>query len=889
MKRVIRGVLIGVMLLNLVGAMPARAAGGLQVSKRSLNFGQQGFATGSGASSSTSQPHTVKISNTGTAITGLNIQVSGSDAGDFQKASTDCTANLGAGANCSVTLTFTPGGPRRRIATLMLADDSNPSAGALKLVGIGIPLQNVAAPSSLKFGSVPVGQKSSKKVKVTNPNKLAVSIQSIATSSAFGAFTQSNSCGSSIGPGKSCQVTVTFIPTVRCNPKGGIETGTLAIKNQTGPAAVSLSGTAVQNAQTAIFVTNQVSNTVTTYPLSAVGNVDPIAVIGDPFGLTNPHGIGVDAVRNIYVPNKGTSSISVYSTCANNIVTPIATIVGDQTALNNPEFAALDSNGNIYVANGFDVPAGNQTLTIYPPLGNSSGIVNEAPIATISGPNTGLVSANIWGVAVGSSGKIYLINGSTISIFPALGSSTGNLDESPLATISGTNPGLVFPQALAVDVDEKIYVTDFTSGFGSHVLRIFPAVGSNRGPLDELPLAIISGADTGLDGSDGIALDSGGNIYVANDTFIGIGIHGTVTVYPPLGSSTGNIDVQPTVTVVGADTGLAFPDGIALDSSGNVYVANSIGGKSGFGSVTIYGPLAGKSGNLDDSPNATVGGNSQLAIPAGIAVDSLGNVYVSNVPNDNLTVHQAGSNGDVPPNAVIVDSNGPPSVIPHGVALDSTANIYVAYAGGSIAVLPPVGTSTGLLSEPSTTTITGSNTLISDPFGIALDSSGNIYATDSSNTVTIFSGGSDGNVAPKAAIGGAATQLSGPLGVALDSSERIYVANSSGGISGKGSITIYPSLGGNTGSLDEIPIATIAGSNSLLNVPTGVALDLTGNIYVTNAVSLNLLDVMPGSITVYPPLGTSTGDLNEAPIATISGPKTLLFAPSAITIGPFIP
>src|SRR6266849_3931994 len=119
MKGAIRRVLIAAMLLNLFGVTPARAASGLHFSKKSLNFGQQGAATNPGQSSSTSKPQTVKISNTGPAITGLKIELAGSNAGDFQK-TTDCTADLGGGANCSVTLTFTPSGPRRRIATLML-------------------------------------------------------------------------------------------------------------------------------------------------------------------------------------------------------------------------------------------------------------------------------------------------------------------------------------------------------------------------------------------------------------------------------------------------------------------------------------------------------------------------------------------------------------------------------------------------------------------------------------------------------------------------------------------------------------------------------------------------------------------------------------------------
>jgi len=139
--------------------------------------------------------------NKGPAITGFKAQISPGNLG-FQISSPECQPNLGAGANCTVTLTFTPAFPKRRIATLIVSDDSNPSAGAVKLIGSGIPVSPpVITPSSLTFGAVPVGQQSDKKVKVTNPNKVALLIQSIAAKSAVGAFTQSNNCGSSIAPG----------------------------------------------------------------------------------------------------------------------------------------------------------------------------------------------------------------------------------------------------------------------------------------------------------------------------------------------------------------------------------------------------------------------------------------------------------------------------------------------------------------------------------------------------------------------------------------------------------------------------------------------------------------------------------------------------------------
>src|SRR5260370_4211289 len=185
MKVVIRGVLVGALLLIAMGAMPASAApAGLRISKRGLNFGAVGF----GNPSATSKPYPVTILNKGPAITGLNLQVTPGNLG-FQISGKDCKSDLAAGASCRVMLTFTPAFPKRRIATFMVADDSDPSAGAVKLVGTGLPeITPMATPSALMFGAMQVGQKSAQKVKVSNPNKVAVSIQSIATSSTVRAF-----------------------------------------------------------------------------------------------------------------------------------------------------------------------------------------------------------------------------------------------------------------------------------------------------------------------------------------------------------------------------------------------------------------------------------------------------------------------------------------------------------------------------------------------------------------------------------------------------------------------------------------------------------------------------------------------------------------------------
>jgi hypothetical protein len=328
-------------------------------------------------------------------------------------------------------------------------------------------------------------------------------------------------------------------------------------------------------------------------------------------------------------------------------------------------------------------------------------------------------------------------------------------------------------------------------------ILIYPPLGTQTGVLNEPPFVAIAGDQTGLAGPYGIAIDSGGKIYVANNLFPS----GTVTIYPPI-TQGWNLNEHPLASLESGDTGLAGPNGIALDSTGNIYVSNETGGLSLFGNITIYSPPS-TGGTLDQKPIASIGGNSRLAFPDGLARDPSGNLYVANPPDNSITVYPSGSHGDTAPTATIGDQSTQVVGLPIGAAVDPDGNLVIAGGsatttqacgiggGNAIAIFPPLGNRTGFLSE-TPATITGLNTLLSSPFGIAFDLGRNIYVANAGNIVTVYKPGSLGNVAPVGAISGATTQLSSPAGIALDSEGRVYVANTTGGPSGAGAITVYP-------------------------------------------------------------------------------------------------
>jgi len=313
---------------------------------------------------------------------------------------------------------------------------------------------------------------------------------------------------------------------------------------------------------------------VTAYPAgSSNGDVSPLTPA--PTDLASPGWMAFDAIGNIYVTNQ-VGTITIYAAGTNGDIAPIAIIAGSNTGLESPEGIALDSYGNIYVAD--DGPSGNgpSSVFVYPPLAVSgTGTLNETPIATISGLATGLSAPT--GIALDSSRNIYVADNFADSVFvyPPLGSSTGTLNEAPIATISGLATGLSAPTGIALDLSGKIYVAD-NSADSVFVYSVLSPSCTSASPcaISVAPIATISGSSTGLADPYGIAVDSSGNIYVADEG------SNSVTLYEPLASLLIDLtapDVTPSAAIsTTMTTGLSNPQGIALDYSGNIYVADQV-------------------------------------------------------------------------------------------------------------------------------------------------------------------------------------------------------------------------------------------------------------------------------------------------------------------------
>lgn len=174
----------------------------------------------------------IKLTNEmSVALTGINISISGAAA--FTQTNT-CGTSLAAGAQCSLSVKFAPTTSGTQTGTVSITDNAANSPQTVALQGTGeYPIS--FTPTSLGFGSVTVGNHSTKTVTVKNNETTLVNISSIALTGAKAKYySQTNTCGSSLAAGKTCTITVTFAPTI----SGGL------------PAFVTLTDTGTNSPQT---------------------------------------------------------------------------------------------------------------------------------------------------------------------------------------------------------------------------------------------------------------------------------------------------------------------------------------------------------------------------------------------------------------------------------------------------------------------------------------------------------------------------------------------------------------------------------------------------------------------------------------------------------------
>ncbi|GLC87751.1 NHL domain-containing protein [Lysinibacillus piscis] len=357
----------------------------------------------------------------------------------------------------------------------------------------------------------------------------------------------------------------------------------------------------------------------------------------------------------------------------------ITTIAGDGTLgiggdggpatsapLTSPFQVAVDSVGNIYIAE-----AGNHRIRKVDTGGNISTIAGTGAMGnggdgiTATGTQLNIPS----GVAVDNAGNIYIADtgnhrirkvgiGGTITTIAGTGIQGNAGDEGP-----ATSAQLNMPQNVVVDNIGNVYIADM----GNHRIRKVDTGGT----ITTIAGMGIPGSagdegaatDAQLMNPQGITVDSAGNVYIAdtgNHRIRKVDTGGTITTIAGTGipGSTGDEGAATSAQ-------LSMPSGVAIDSAGNVYISDAIDQRirkvdTGGIITTIAG--TGIPGSTGDGGAAT---SAQLSLPMGVAVDSIGNIYITDLGNSKIrkvTMTTVTTVPDAPTNVTAVAGDGQATV-----------------------------------------------------------------------------------------------------------------------------------------------------------------------------------------------------------------------------------
>ena len=580
--------------------------------------------------------------------------------------------------------------------------------------------------------------------------------------------------------------------------------------------------------------------------------------------LNMPGGIALDAGGDLYIADS-----------ANNVVRkllPDGTIItvagtgaggynGDggpanQAMLFDPENVVLDSAGNLYIA----CSSGNvvRKLTLD---GKISTVAGNGTVG-FSGDGGPAVAAQLslpTGLAVDPAGVLYISDSNNYRVRKVT-------TDGKIATVTGNGTicygtcgdggmasaaQIYHPRGLAFDSAGNLYIADI---FNSTIRRITTdgKISTYMGKPDIYGFAGDGGQLAGalLYEPTNMAFDGQGNLYVSDD---GNNRIREVTTTGLVSTAAGNGNTS-FLGDGGPATKAQFnePASVAVDSFGDLFIADTFDNR--IREVLPDGTVTTVAGN--GIAGFTSGGlptASELFAPIGIAFNPSGTLFISDTLNSRIRRLDPGSLTEVAGTGVTGFSgdNGPAPFArlycPMDMVFDSAGNLYFADflehrvrkidTGGTISTV--AGNGIQAYSDDGGPATAAS---LSAPYGVALDGAGNLYIADQGANVVrmVTPGGVISTVAGTGTAGysgdggpATAAQLNNPAGLAFDSLGNLYIADQDNNRvrevdHASSFITTVAGTGAQGDSGDNGPAAL-----AQLTAPTGVALDQSGNLYIT--------------------------------------------------------
>lgn len=469
--------------------------------------------------------------------------------------------------------------------------------------------------------------------------------------------------------------------------------------------------------------------------------------------------------------------------------------------------------------------------------------------------------------------------------------------------ISGVSASIGDPPRVAVDAAGNFYFGSMHSVFKVGLTGTVTRVAGNgrSGYTGD------GGAATAaqLEYPDGIAVDAAGNIYVADMQAQAVRViapNGTISTYAGQGTAGYSGDGG-----AANQAQLNTPMGLALDSAGNLYIADA--GNSVVRRVSRSGSIStvagiGSQGYSGDGGNATA---AALDTPEGVTVDPSGLVYIADTFNNRVRVVSLGGTIQTAAGTGISSFSGDGGAaataglfLPTDVASDSGGNLYIADYGnsrirqvqqGKIQTLVGSNSTAVIFNEAPATTIR-----LNGPTGLAVDGSGDIFIAEGSigtgtglaigdyriwevNGAGVVSTAAGDGIESYSGDGGPATaaQLNTPANIVFDASGNLYIADSANNrvrmISPSGVITTAAGNGVAGYSGDGGPA-----TSAMLNSPEGLAADADGNVYIADTQNNRIRKLLPGG-TIISIAGNGNaaflGDGGPANSAAIHAPEGL--------------